>query len=383
MHHIEDGIVVAASDGADILINKPSVLVNVIVNGDESFESFSTESSSSTTNEEEEEEETNVDDDPSTIGPFSGFRRQRAERRASSIALRDERIRAENVRQEERMRADDARNKAREEIRRQADEKRQMANEAIPETMLEANFDSLRAARISVTVVKDESNSYGLGLVQVPRKKNMVKIDALVNEGLISESPLRVGDILKTVNNKVVTEHRPVMLQLMNIDGPVTITVETPTPHGNPAVVQAFCRKPTPETLLGISFSVTEHCTTQNELCGDLSGTQEVTTTKLLKINTIESNGLLAHSALSPGDLVLAINGSPCKSPDEAAALILESSFTVNILALNPKLAQEHCGPTRTQRWMRGAKRAGVAVGGGTMRKYFNTTVWIVPNKTG
>ena len=48
---------------------------------------------------------------------------------------------------------------------------------------------------------------------------------------------------------------------------------------------------------------------------------------KLLKINTIESNGLLAHSALSPGDLVLAINGFPCKSPDEAAALILESSF--------------------------------------------------------
>jgi hypothetical protein len=381
MHHIEDGIVVAVSDGADILINKPSVIVNVIVNGDESFESFSTESSSSTTNEEEEEE-TCVDDDPSTIRPFSGFRRRRAERRASSIALRDERIRAENVRQEERMRADDARNKAREEIRRQADEKRQMANEAIPETMLEANFDSLRAARISVTVVKDESNSYGLGLVQVPRKKNMVKIDALVNEGLISESPLRVGDILKAVNNKVVTEHRPVMLQLMNIDGPVTITVETPTPHGNPAVVQAFCRKPTPETLLGISFSVTEHCTTQNELCGDLSGTQEVTTTKLLKINTIESYGLLAHSALSPGDLVLAINGFPCKSPDEAVALILESSFTVNILALNPKLAQEHCGPTRTQRWMRGAKRAGVAVGGGTMRKYFNTTVWIVPNKT-
>jgi C-terminal processing protease CtpA/Prc len=372
MHPIEDGIVVAVSDGADILINKPSVLVNVNVNVNvnrdesfESFESYSTELSSSTTNEEEEE--TNVEDDPSTIGPFSGFRRRRAERRASSIALRDERIRAENVRREERMQADDARNKAREEVRRQADEKRQMAKEAIPETMLEANFDSLRAARISVTVVKDESNSYGLGLVQVPRKKNMVKIDALVNEGLLSESPLRVGDIIKTVNNKAVTEHRPVMLQLMNIDGPVTITVETPTPHGNPAVVQAFCRKPTIETLVGISFSVTEHCTTQNELCG--AGTQEVTTTKLLKINTIESYGLLANSALSPGDLVLAINGVPCKSPDEATALILESSFTVNILALNPKLAQEHCGPTRTQRWMRGAKRAGIAVGGGTMRK--------------
>jgi len=352
---IEDGIFVAVSEGVDILINKPSVFVNA--NADESF---STESSSTTN----EEEEMRVE----ATGPFSGFRQRRAERRASVIARRDERKRVEIERREERIRSDYARKKANEKIRRQADEKLKMANEAIPETMLEPDFDSLRAARISVTVMKDESNSYGLGLVQAPQK-NMVKIDALVNEGLLRKSPLREGDILKTVNNKIVTEYRPVMLQLMKINGPVTILVETPTPHANPAVVQAFCRKPTLKTLSGITFSVIEHSTTQNELCGDLSGTQEVTITKLLQIDSIESDGLFAHSALSPGDLVLAINGIPCtnKTPKEATALLLESLFTINILVLNPTLAQEHCGPTRTQRWMRRARRAGIAVGGGTM----------------
>lgn len=352
---IEDVIVVAVSEGADILINKPSVLVNG--NADESF---STESSSITN----EEEEMRVE---APTGPFSGFRQRRAERRASVISRRDER-------REERIRADYARKKAKEKTRRQSDEKLKMANEAIPETMLEPDFDSLRAARISVTVVKDESNSYGLGLAQVPQK-NMVKIDALVNEGLLCKSPLREGDILKTVNNKVVVEYRPVMLQLMKINGRVTILVETPTPHANPAVVQAFCRKPTLKTLSGITFNVIEHSTTQNELCRDLSGTQEVTITKLLQIESIESDGLFAHSALSPGDLALAINGIPCtnKTPKEATALILESLSTINILALNPKLAQEHCGPTRTQRWMRRARRAGIAVGGGTMGELFSS----------
>jgi hypothetical protein len=67
--------------------------------------------------------------------------------------------------------------------------------------------------------------------------------------------------------------------------------------------------------------------------------------------------------------LVLAINGVPStkKTPDEAAKLILdESTPTVKIVALNPTIANR-CDGGRAQRWMKSAKRAGIAIGGGTM----------------
>ena len=348
--------VVVISDGTTVIVNKPSVTQ---VGGAD--ESFSTASTCSVTNEDEESEAGN----PSPRGPFSGFRERRAERIAARIAYR-----------EEIKRAEDDRKKANEEELRRVQEERKKAEEAIPERLIEPDFKSLRAGRISVTVSKNGSNSYGMGLAEVSRKKNMVKIDVLVKEreglnSLLSQSPLREGDILKMVNNKVVTEFRSVMLQLMRMDGPVTILVETPAPQGNPAVVQAFCRKPSPETTIGIKFQLVDHSTTQNSLCRDPSGTQEVTAAKLLQIKSVDPDGFLAHSALSPGDFVLAINEKPCTdmSAEDAAAMILESEFTVNILALNPKLAQQHCSPTRAQRWMRRARRTSVGVAGGTMRK--------------
>jgi C-terminal processing protease CtpA/Prc len=325
--------VAAISDGNVVFVNQPSVKE---LGTDESF---CTESSSLTNEGEEAGTEAETQ---AANGRFAGFRRRRAERIAARRYLRQE-----------------------------AEEKQKSFQEAIPERLFEQDSASSRAGEISVTVVKDESNSYGIGLAECQGKNNLVKIDALVDEGLLCNSPLREGDILKTVNNEAVTGYRPVMLQLMKMKGPVTISVGTSGPLSNPAVVQAFCRKVTPDTQLGIDFEVVEHNTTQNEMCGDLNGTQDINTSRLLQIKNIEPNGLLAHSALSRGDFVLTINGTPCTemSPEDAAAIVAESESTVNVVALNPKLAQEHCSPTRVQRWMRRARRAGVGAVGGTMGK--------------
>eukprot|EP00531_Pseudo-nitzschia_arenysensis_P001935 CAMPEP_0116123180 /NCGR_PEP_ID=MMETSP0329-20121206/4610_1 /TAXON_ID=697910 /ORGANISM="Pseudo-nitzschia arenysensis, Strain B593" /LENGTH=518 /DNA_ID=CAMNT_0003617077 /DNA_START=38 /DNA_END=1594 /DNA_ORIENTATION=- len=323
--------VVAVNNGDVVIVNQPSV--KELAND----ESFCTESSSLTNEGEgaEPEAENFIHD-----GPLAGFRRRRAERAA-----------------------------AREEEQRQAQEKQKQITQAIPERLLEQESASLRANRISVTVVKDESNSYGVGLAQVPRTKNLVRIDALVIEGLLCDSPIRRGDILKSVDNDPVEDYRSVMLQLMDKNGPVTISVDTPASQSNPAMVQAFCRKPSPYTLLGIEFEVVEHSTTQNALCADPNGTQEIATSKLLQIKDIDQAGFFANSVLSPGDFVLSINGAPCTEmgSDQASTMIMESESIVDILALNPKLAQQYCSASPVQRWLRRARRTGVGALGGTM----------------
>ncbi len=325
--------VVAVNDGDVVIVNQPSVKEQA------TDESFCTESSSVTNEGEGAEPEA---ESPVPAGPLAGFRRRRAERAA-----------------------------AREEERRAAQEKQKKITEAIPERLFEQESASLRANRISVTVVKDDSNSYGMGLAEVPRTKNLVRIDAIVDGGLLFDSPIRRGDILKSVDNEAVQDYRSVMLQLMKTEGPVTIKVDTPASQSNPAMVQAFCRKPSPYTLLGIEFEVVEHSTTQNDLVADPNGTQAIATSKLLQIKEIDPAGFFANSVLSHGDFVLSINGTACTEmgSDEAATMIMESESIVDILALNPKLAEEYCSASPVSRWLRRAKRAGVGALGGTMGK--------------
>ena len=276
-------------------------------------------------------------------GPLAGFRQRRAERVA-----------------------------AREEQRKKAQEQQKKITDAIPERLLEQESSSLRANRISVTVIKDGTTSYGLGLAEIPKTYNLVKIDALVKDGLLYGSPIHRGDVLKSVNNEAVKNYRSVMMKLMKANGRVTISVDTPASQSNPAMVQAFCRKSSPNTQLGIEFEVVEHSTTQNNVCADPNGTQEIAMSKLLQVKSIEPDGLFAHSVLSPGDFVLTIDGTACTEmdADEAATILRESESIVNITALNPKLAQEFCSASPVQRWMRRARRTGVGALGGTMGRY-------------
>jgi len=338
-------VIAISSDGNPVIVNRPCVKE---LGTDESFRTQSFSDSS----EEEGDFEVAT---PAPNGPLSGFRQRRVERAAARISRQEKQL------------AEELSKKAKDEEERTTEENQNKIQEAIPESLFEQDLASLRAGRISVTVFKNESTSYGLGLVQVPRKKNLVKIDALVNEGLLHGSPLCEGDVLKTVNNEVVTDYRSVMLQLMNMNGQVTISVETPKKNSNSAIAQAFCRKPTPDTLLGIEFEVVEHGTTQNDSFGD--PTQKISTSRLLQIKSIRPDGLLASSVLNPGDFVLAINGTPCAqiSSEDATTMVTESESSVDVLTLNPKLAQEYFSPSRVQRWMRRARRTGVGAVGGTM----------------
>jgi len=477
-----DDVVALNEEGNVVVVNQPSVKT--------ADESFNTEASSVVSSEDEGTQD-NDNDAATTAGPFGNFRRCRAARIARRLARREERQRV--VEERKTVQAHE---------RHQVLEDQKRRQDAIPERLLTTtsssrsvlSFDTSRgssstsvsssrtplsatpqqqqqqqdqelttttttmgrAGRISVTIVKTEATSYGLGLAQVlPRRKNLVEIEALVTTmapatpattdeketgtatiasssslSLLCDSPFRVGDILKTVNNRMVTDHRTVMLQLMNMKNePVTIVVEPPSPVPafsssstttttttdpqqpqslNPAVVQAFFRIPPAQEasswLSDIDFALVEHSTTSKEFCNDPSGeAHEYTTTKLLQIQAIDPDGYFANSVLSEGDFVLTINGISCTNntnpaatnsstdtttdpttkatpppppPDpailtshDARTLMLSASVnnTITIVALNPKLAQQHCSPSRAQRWMRTARRASVGAVGGSM----------------
>ena len=213
-----------------------------------------------------------------------------------------------------------------------------------------------------------------------------------------------------------------------------SITTDDESFNVNPAIVQAFCRKPTPETMVGIGFhtvnvptptstsaigkgkimttsdsdsnnkgddesETTATTATMNDLTEDddqdswdeeeqeTEGTEDQerkttpTSISFLQINYLDPNGLLSHSVLNQGDMVLFINGISMEdtTPEDAASLVQNSKDGfVNIVALNPKLLKLYSQEqeeqlqigektNRFQRWMKHAKRAGVAVGGGAM----------------
>jgi hypothetical protein len=262
--------------------------------------------------------------------------------------------------QEEQARAAEAASNA-------AAEAQARALSVLESTAAEASVESLRASKISITVVREGVTTvYGLGIGegdadghdggktnhQKTRPKKQLTIDVLDGDGILHNAPLQVGDVLKTVNNKVVTEYREAIVYMLSLEGPVTMTVETP--NGNSHVVHAYGRKPAPETKVGVQFQVLRH--------GEHS---------LLQVHGTDNDGLLAHSVLSPGDLVLAINGTAAThmSPDEATELVESSSVdAVSIVAMDPKAVSDaFVCQTRSQRWLRQAKRAGIAVGGGAM----------------
>ena len=206
-----------------------------------------------------------------------------------------------------------------------------------------------------------------------------------------------------------------------------SITTDDESFNVNPAIVQAFCRKPTPETMVGIGFHtvnvptptstsvvdkdkiMTTSDSDSNNKGDDKSETSATTATtdqdswdeeeqetegtedqerkttptsiSFLQINYLDPNGLLSHSVLNQGDTVLFINGISMEdtTPEDAASLVQNSKDGfVNIVALNPKLLKLYSQEqeeqlqigektNRFQRWMKHAKRAGVAVGGGAM----------------
>jgi hypothetical protein len=249
-----------------------------------------------------------------------------------------------------------------------------------------ADYASMRASKISMTVTKETMDSkwgFGIGMAQEEEeeekddetatttttrtennnhKNTVVKIKAMAGMGLLQHAPFQEGDILKTVNNQKCTDDEATIQQLVRYEGGVPITLEVETPMGNPNLVQAMVIKPTPEAMVGIGFFQTEPQPSDGQ------------SQSILKINHLTPTGLLAHSVLNQGHWVLAINATPCShmTAEEAADLIKTSGTMVTIVAMKPPSALDYSNAAaasgnRMQRWMRHAKRAGIAVGGGAM----------------
>jgi C-terminal processing protease CtpA/Prc len=213
-----------------------------------------------------------------------------------------------------------------------------------------------------------------------------VEIKVITGTGLLKHAPFQVGDFLVSVNNQKCTSAEKTIQDLVKMEAGIPITLLVETPHGNPNLVQAMVRKPSSDANLGIGFYVPAEPvevkkeeegegendptvaseTTQAPVSKE-SGTKrsDDPTANLLRINNIDANGLLSHSALSQGDLVMAINATPCSqmTADEATALLDQSDDSVTITAMKPPSQTS----SRTQRWLRQLKRVGVAIGGGTV----------------
>jgi PDZ domain len=244
----------------------------------------------------------------------------------------------------------------------------------------------LRASRMSVTLQTEAQDStWGLGLEQADDK---VRIKAMANMGLLERAPFQVGDILVSVNNRNCTNAEVALQELVTIDrgAPVTLLVENP--QGSTNLVQALVRKSSPDDNLGIGFyvpadvqeqdikiplAVLESVDPNAAQVGDAEHAEEtdarteaVSITSapvnddpfghLLKVNNIDPRGLLALSALSQGDIVVAINGTLCShlKPEEATLLLFQSPDTVTITAMKPPAESD----SLLQRWLRQAKRA-------------------------
>ena len=130
------------------------------------------------------------------------------------------------------------------------------------------------------------------------------------NVGLLSNAPINVGDVIKSINNQKCTNLEETRKLLIESQGTITLFIETP--RGNPSLVQVMVTKPTKDAMVGIGFFniFRRHATS------------------LLEINHISPDGLLSQSLLNQGYLVLAINGTPCSHLKalEAAELIKQVS---------------------------------------------------------
>lgn len=311
------------------------------------------------------------------------------------------------------------------------------------------------AGRTSVTIIHDSTKSYGLRLTTLVSddfsssqskkdKGNDIVIDMIANNhdnGMLKGSPMKEGDILRTINNRKAYNFLGCSDSIRSgsfQDGQSVTFVTEPPPEnesdeqdnndldiGSP-VVRAFCRRSLRANqdgnakAVGVEFhrvivgeednedrSENEGSQESDNDCeGDESTSSPATKSSFLQIDRIDPNGLFAHSVLNQGDIVLAINGySICADEnttvEEANELLgihpaLEKASsssspacettmgagisvyeTVDILALNPRKLLElkrQGGTSRLwsraerRRWMkRQAKRAGVALSGGTM----------------
>lgn len=170
------------------------------------------------------------------------------------------------------------------------------------------HIESGRAQLTSVMVWKPTPET-ALGLKFMSYDDGSVRISGIDRLGLFANSPLRVGDILVSINDIQAGEdyHRALHLA-RRVTGAVRIVVRSNT--GNSRFVTASIIKPSPSMQLGIGFK-----NRNGRLCVEYS----------------------SISLVDAGGLVLCINGVDCRSMGamDAAEMIQRALQTVTIKVEN------------------------------------------------
>jgi hypothetical protein len=141
-------------------------------------------------------------------------------------------------------------------------------------------------------------------------------ISDLHDEGLLSQAPFCVGDLLVSINKQCCRGMSPEELQslLYSLTGTITIVVQHP--GGDATLVESMLRKPSPLSKTGVGLMYNPR---QNRL----------------KVKQVHHQGLLEDGLLQVEDRVIAINHIPCQHWDarEAVEQIARSPVWVSIVA--------------------------------------------------
>lgn len=171
---------------------------------------------------------------------------------------------------------------------------------------------------ITFTIQKDTTSSNKRGMFRTKRQKRnrLPQISDLHEEGLLSQAPFCVGDLLVSINKQCCRGMYPA--ELTNLLGSLTgtITMVVRHPGGDASLVESFLRKPSPFSKTGVGLMYHPRL-------------------NRLKVKHVHHQGLLGEGLLQVEDRIVAINHIPCQHGDarEAVEQIARSPLWVSIVA--------------------------------------------------
>lgn len=160
-----------------------------------------------------------------------------------------------------------------------------------------------RAEFISATIMKRSvGDQLGMAIREGDGPGQLV-ISSLRGEGVLQNSPLRVGDTILSINGKNCTDmtQDTAATYLRQAEGTLTIVAHNSGANRSPNLIETMVEKPTPESTVGIGIG-------RN-------------TRGNLEVSKVIASGLFAHSLLNVGDRVIAVNQVPCQRVEPSVAI--------------------------------------------------------------
>lgn len=171
-----------------------------------------------------------------------------------------------------------------------------------------------RAALLSATFTKEGPNhKLGVGLAKTSNGK--LVIASMQPEGLLSQSPFRVGDQLVSINSVSCHNMRKSEAArfLQSVTGSLTIVAQND--RGDSQLVESMIWKPKPNSKTGLAVVSTGY--------------------SRARVSNIRPDGLFEKSLLSRKDLILSVNNIPCQGLDskEVADIVCGAKDYVSVVA--------------------------------------------------